>query len=208
MTSSLRLFFVIVLALLAEGPTIKAQISPAKRDIHWSEKSSSVSPDLKWRLEVSPQGEDGPAVVSIRRTTDETKHVLFRLQRDASVIWSPDSTSLMVEDRLFSDHYRLMLFHIPFQSQSEQKALSINRSVKAAVKRSLNPGEQINYYLPEAIGWRDGHWLIAVGVTTVRGGSGPFTAHCLGFLVNDRGVITQSLSDSQLKDKFGATCQM
>ena len=185
-----------------------AQKSSEKMEIHWSEGTTSVSPDQRWRLEVSPHGEDGPAIVSAQRTAGGKKYVLFRLRRDASIFWSPNSTSLMVEDRSFSDHSRLMLFHIPFLSQDEQGALLIDRTVKVVAERNLNPVEQINYYLPEVVGWKDGRWLVAVGITTIRGDSGPFTSHCFGYLVDDKSsAIAHTFSEAELKDKFGATCQ-
>lgn len=207
--NSLSKWLVLTIAmLLAQGPTLGAQISSGKAEIHWSERADILSPDRNWLLKVSPQGEDGPAVVSIQRATGRKRYVLFRLQRDASFLWSSDSTSLIIEDRPFSDHSRLILFQAPFLSKSEQGVLTVDRIVKAAAKRSLSPGENINYYLPEVVGWKEGHWLVTAGVTTVRGDSGPFTSHCSGYLVVKNGsTIARTFSESELKDKFGVTCQ-
>ncbi len=121
-------------------------------EIHWSEKATNVSPDKKWQIDVSPQGKDGPALVSIRGMLSKREHILFRLQRDASIVWKPDSTSFIVVDQAFSDHYRLMVFRMPFLDEHEKEGLQVDRTVRAAVDRNLSPSDRINYYLPEVIG--------------------------------------------------------
>ena len=209
MTFLLKSILLTASILLTQTQIVDAQASPAITEMRWSETMRSVSPNGSWQLEVAPQGEDGPGLVLVQKAAGGERHILLRLQRDGSVLWSPDSKSLIIEDRAFSDHYRLMLFHVPFPSQGQQKALSLDRMVQAAVKKSMNPSEEINYYLPKVIGWRDGDWLVAVGVTAVRGDSGPFIPHCFGYLADDKTLsITRSLSEAELKVGFGATCQM
>ena len=145
--------------------------------------------------------------MSIRSASSKTKKILFELERDAYVVWSPDSASLMVEDQFTADETRLMLFRLSFVAPRDEQGLSIDRVIRAAAVKSLRKDERMAYYYPDVIGWDAGMWFVEVGITTTHGETGPFIRHCLGYVVDAKvGRVTQSLSRYDLKKRFGATC--
>jgi hypothetical protein len=180
--------------------------------IHWSESKTVFSPACKWALTIRALGENGPAEVSIQGIKQGipigVHHPLFGLGRDAVIHWGDGDTLIVVEDMQFSDRYRLMLFDPLNSSQREEEALRINDLLGRDIERKLKSRENIIYFLPRFVAWTDSGLAISVGVTTVIGQSGPFTAHCFGYEIASAPVrIRRTLNAVELKERFGSTCQ-
>ncbi len=177
--------------------------------IHWSETRIVFSPSCKWALEIDSIGTDGPAKVRIRKIGGGPPHFLFAVRRDAEVRWAGNDTALVVRDMQFSDRYNLLLFDPIDAYQDQKKALWINNVIREAVKHELKPRDNLTYYLPDLVQWKNGKVVVSVGVVTVTGDSGPFTSHCFGYEIGRQSLrIGKELSQANLKTQFGTTCQI
>jgi hypothetical protein len=177
--------------------------------IHWSTPSNLRSPDGKWTIYVRPANSgDAPADVYLSRIGTDFRSHLFELQRDAEVYWRPTGGVVVIGDQKSSNDYRVLVFIL--NAASQKSALVLNEKIAQDVKQRLGEGSQIAYYFPRFSQWSsDGHLVISVGVVTVRNGSGPFTAHCFGYIADAESQnIRSTLSESQLKEKYGASCQI
>jgi hypothetical protein len=204
-----RYAVVLLASVLALYDTHIRTGNPLKSEhIHWSNQSTLRSPDRKWVLTVQPShSNDDSANVYISRVGGKARS-LFHLQRDAEIYWRSNYNQLVILDEKSSNDYRLMVFNL--KEPSERAALTLNEAVHREITEQLKSGDQIAYYFPRFSGWIDnGDLLVAVGVVTVHDGSGAFTAHCFGYIANgDSLAIKSRPSESDLKEKYGVTCQI
>lgn len=200
------LLFAFVTAVF--GLTSHASEPLKSSHIHWSNASNLRSPDGRWTLSVRPASSgDGPAEVYLSSTGTGSRSHLFELERDAEVYWRPTGGVVVIDDERSSNDYRILLFTL--NATSEKSALTLNEKISQDVKQRLGEGNQIAYYFPRFSQWaNNGDLVIAVGAVTVRNGSGPFTAHCFGYMANGESQIIRSLSESELKEKYGTSCQI
>jgi hypothetical protein len=201
---------VLVFALLGVKNPEACPIRAARSArIHWSEAQSVASPNCHWLVQIRPSG-DSPADVTVGRLPKGPQRLLFTLNRDGIIHWGPaQSDRLLLEDQQFSNTYRLRLFDLE-TAESGKATLEINERVREDVEGRLKPTEKINYYFPRFVSWDTGGQLvISVGVVTVFGASGPFTRHCFGYEIKISPLeIRSTISDIQLKKRFGASCQV
>lgn len=207
----MRLYAAVLLACIAAlfGSQSRAEKLLKSSHIHWGTSSTLRSPDGNWMLYVRPASSgDGPADVYLSRTGTESRSLLFELQRDAEVYWRPTQGVVVVVDEKSSNDYRILVFTL--RNPSEKSALVLNEKMAHNVRQSLGPDNQIVYYFPRLSQWSSsGDLIVTVGVVTARNGSGPFTAHCFGYIASDESQsIRSSLSESDLKEKYGASCQI
>lgn len=115
----------------------------------------------------------------------------------------------MYEDQIFSNRYRLLLFDLARPDQSETEALHIDELVRAETQRQLPPAAKINYYFPQFVRWSGPDVIVSVGLVTVNGETGPFTARCYGYRLGINPLeVHASLSGTELGAKFGASCRI
>lgn len=207
----MRSYAAIVLACIVTCSALlnMSQSSPKSEHIHWSAPSTLRSPDGKWLLQVrSGVSENAPANVYLSHLKTEPGFRLFELQRDAEVYWRTTQDVLVVVDEKASNDYRILVFNL--KNPSEKSALVLNEKLLQDVKKRLGSDNEIVYYFPRFSQWlRNGNAVIAVGVVTAHNGSGPFAAHCFGYIASDKSQSIQStVSDSDLKRKYGASCQI
>jgi hypothetical protein len=158
---------------------------------------------------VQSDGGEGPAKVTITNRGLPGKRTSFVVSRDASVHWSSSERSLFVEDMHYSDTYRVLIFDLLASFPSETLALKVNATVRKTFESTLAKGDRVIYYLPRFVAWQRNTAVISLGVTTVHGETGPFTPHCVGYVVDVRtSKITESLDRTKLEKEFSADCQI
>ena len=177
--------------------------------IHWSTSSAFLSSDHRWMLDVKPSYSEGDSAdVYASRADSEARLLLFKLQRDAEVYWPPDQDQVVILDEKSSNEYRLLIFNL--KRPSEKTASTLNGEIVRDIKEHLGSNEQIVYYFPGVARWiGKAASLVTVGAVTVHNGTGPFTAHCFGYVADLKSQkIMSELSKSNLKEKYGESCQI
>lgn len=177
--------------------------------IHWSTESTLRSPDGRWTLYVKPSdADDDDADVYVSHAGNETRLQLLKLQRDAEVYWRPGQDQAVIVDEKSSNEYRLLVFDL--KKPSERTALKLNREIARDVRERLQSGDQVTYYFPHVSRWvGKADALITVGTVTVHNGTGPFTAHCTGYISSlESQEIRSRLDEQALREKYGASCQI
>jgi hypothetical protein len=201
------LHLLIVGAIFASQPSC---VSPGAREahLHWSDRKTVMSPDCRWSLTITPLPGDSDGLVTLKDNRAGISRPLFRLERDAQLYWSPDRVTLFVENMEAPDDTRLMLYSPLGAGQTDSTAVDIDRLIRSDVDRHLKGKPDILFYYPRFVAFTGGAIVISVGVVTIGAQEGPSTAHCFGYsIVPDPLAIRQRISESELKRRYGASCQ-
>ena len=200
----------IVLAAGTNGAAACRPQPATSAQIRWSESKDIRSPNCQWSLLIRPtKPEDGPADVYLSTRTGNVRRLLFKSNRDGTIHWGNGNSRLLVEDKQFSNSYRLLLFDLSKKNQTEADALQINKEIRSDVENKLRPSENIVYYFPKFVAWEARGVIISVGIVVVNGKSGPFTSYCFGYQMGIQPIqIKSTLSEAELKKLDGASCQI
>lgn len=211
----LKCCFLVLLstALLAISciATASCVATKSSGEIQWSERSSIVSPNHVWRLEVHPNlaSDDNESPVAVVNCKTNASYPIFVLDRMAYSYWSPNGDNLVIINESGVDVYNVLFFDIKSSStfNPSQTFNVLNKKIENVIFNKLGKNRFVHFYLPTFVSWTDGELVLAVGgATTSPGAYGPMTPYCFGIVV-DTGTqnIKSVVSADELKHEFSNT---
>jgi hypothetical protein len=201
------------------GPNTPTNIKDVPRtqaQLGWSDFATVVAPNRAWQVEVHPAltSDENLTPVIVRGCKKIGAWPLFVLQRDADMSWGPDSNSLLVVNKPLSGTNQLLFFNIQALSEDNQTQApdKLDKTVQQVLIQRLREKNQVGFYLPILVSWKKDELLLAVGGTNWSAKSNPnspLDEYCYGFMIDTNTLQVQEvLSAKELKDKFGAECQI
>lgn len=212
----MKLLLITIISIWLPGPLL-AQCSGAARShaqFQWSEAARLVSPNRDWELKVEPRltSDENESPVLLRNCRNSKSRILLTLTRTADVNWSQNGKRLLIINEPVANASTLLLFDTSSANNLPSRPTdrdTIDETVKKRLSEEIGKNRQIEFYLPEFVGWRSADLIIAVGGASTSGGAGPMTSYCYGFLIDSNTrAIKDVLTADSLHSKFRRECRV
>jgi hypothetical protein len=158
----------------------------------------------------SPKLENNEAPVLLEDVKTGRREKIFDLTREASVIWGPDGTVLILNAPGAGHEQVLLIDSVNLYSASRLSADVIDRRLKSFIDNRIGQDKEVAFYIPRAESWKNNKLTLIVGGAAVPKESGSMVAYCYIFTIDtEKQRIEQAIDDSKnADDGTSKRCQL
>jgi hypothetical protein len=173
-------------------------------NVQWSENKNIALPDCDSIVLNHNETDDSAKAYFL---SGSTRRYLFDVERAGTIYWDSSGKRLLYQDRIGPTEYRLIFVNLSGNSNAQEHPLRINDNILEKIKTNLAPGENIEQYWPNLVAWSETAVIVSISYSTIKGETGSFTPHCVGYLISTSDEhILSSFSESDLSKNYNSVC--
>lgn len=188
-----------------------AQTVESPTHLHWSDRQTVISPNGNAKVTVLPAKNLSEAARVYARVNGGQPTLLFRLERDAMLSWSPNGSRVAITDQISSDRNVIRLFSFGDSNGSGVRSSDhLDSRLRSVASTDLPRASELQYYFPRVENWlSNSRLLVSVGILYTMGATGSFKSKCMTFTIDAlHGYSIRRIRVADTPDQKRVHCQL